>query len=109
MTDVLSSPHAFAGIGLTEQQLTAVIERVNLANDSLSVPQDQYRHQKRHIQKKRATDETYLDACRKQDREHKQWKYHNDPTYREKVMERNRKRMAAKAKTKSAALGYKEN
>lgn len=95
MTNVITiSPNAFADVGLSEQQISAILEK----SSDFSVPpaKDQYRHQKNYIHKKRMTDVEYVKACREKKREQNRWKYHNDPEYRNKVLEKSHQRYAQK-------------
>ena len=101
MTTICLTPKRLAEFGLDNQQIASICE------DTSSHYTDPYKHQKNHIQKKRASDPAYVETRLKQSREHRRWRYNNEPEYREHVLTKRRDR-AAKLKTKSSASGYKE-
>lgn len=91
MNTITLTPQILSELGLSSQQIAEAYEKAVPTNTK-----DPYTHQKKYIQKKRATDAAYADICRLKKREQNRWKYQNDPEYRSRLLEKSRQRYIQK-------------
>lgn len=91
MSTITLTPQILSDLGLSSQQIAEACENAVFVNTK-----DPYIHQKKYIQKKRATDAAYVDMCRLKKREQNRWRYQNDPEYRSQLLDKTRQRYAQK-------------